>query len=104
MLFPALQKFYNALKHLEQFSTESSFFDNIGCIDVFLSEFRSTTLVLQESLGGNQNPVYLKNLNEFLLKNEKVAKWLNDQRVAVIHKHPFKLKKILRRFHGRKSL
>jgi len=96
MLLPALQKFYNALKHLEQFSTESSFFDNIGCIDVFLSEFRSTTLVLQESLGGNQNPVYLKNLNEFLLKNEKVAKWLNDQRVAVIHKHPFKLKKILR--------
>lgn len=96
MLLPALQKFYNALKHLEQFSTDSSFFDNIGCIDVFLSEFRSTTLVLQESIGGKQNPIYLKNLNEFLLKDEKVAKWLNDQRVTIIHKHPFRLKKILR--------
>lgn len=96
VLLPSLQKFYNALKHLDQFSTKSSFFDNIGCIDVFLSEFRSTTLVLQESLGSNQNPIYLKNLNEFLLKNEKVAKWINDQRVTVIHKHPFKLKKILR--------
>lgn len=93
---PSLQKFYNALKHLEQFSVESSFFDNIGCIDVFLSEFRSTTLVLQESLGGSQDPIYLKNLNEYLLKDEKIAKWLNNQRVTVIHKHPFSLKKILR--------
>ena len=93
---PSLQKFYNALKHLEQFSVESSFFDNIGCIDVFLSEFRSTTLVLQESLGGSQDPIYLKNLNEYLLKDEKTAKWLNNQRVTVIHKHPFSLKKILR--------
>lgn len=96
VLLPSLQKFYNALKHLEQFSVESSFFDNIGCIDVFLSEFRSTTLVLQESLGGSQDPIYLKNLNEYLLKDEKIAKWLNNQRVTVIHKHPFSLKKILR--------
>ena len=96
VLLPSLQKFYNALKHLEQFSVESSFFDNIGCIDVFLSEFRSTTLVLQESLGGSQDPIYLKNLNEYLLKDEKIAIWLNDQRVTVIHKHPFSLKKILR--------
>ena len=95
-LLPSLQKYYNALHHLEQFSVRSSFFDNIGCLDVFLSEFRSVTLVLQESLGSNQDPVYLKNLNEYLLKDERVAKWLNDQRVTVIHKHPFKLKKILR--------
>ncbi len=46
-MVPALQKFYNALKNLAQFSTESSFFDNVGSIDVFLSEYRSTTLVLQ---------------------------------------------------------
>lgn len=50
-LLPSLQKYYNALHHLEQFSVRSSFFDNIGCLDVFLSEFRSVTLVLQESLG-----------------------------------------------------
>lgn len=95
-LLPALQKFYNALKHLEQFSLESSFFDNIGCLDVFLSEFRSTTLVLQVSLGNDKDPIYIKNRDAFLLKDEKVASWLNDQRVTVIHKHPFKLKKFLR--------
>ena len=53
-------------------------------------------MVLQESLGGNTDPIYQKNLQEFILKDEKVSKWLNDQRVTVIHKHPFKLKKILR--------
>ncbi len=95
-LFPALQKFYNALRHLEQFSLESSFFDNIGNLDVFLSEFRSVTLVLQESLGSDSDPIYLKNRDAYILSNHKVAKWLNDQRVTIIHKHPFNLKKLLR--------
>ncbi|MBR5069176.1 MAG: hypothetical protein IKX25_07210 [Bacteroidales bacterium] len=95
-MIPALQKFYNALKHLTQFSTESSFFDNVGSIDVFLSEYRSTTLVLQTSIGGPNNPIYKKNLENFLLKNKEVTKWLNDNRVIVIHNHPFKLEKILR--------
>lgn len=96
MLLPALQKFYNALKHLNQFSLQSGFFDNIASLDVFLSEFRSVTLVLQKSLGGNNNPIYQKNLNEFLLKDKRVAEWLNDNRNIVIHEHPFKLKKTLR--------
>lgn len=96
VLFPALQKFYNALKQLKQFSIENSFFDNIGCIDTFLSEYRSSTLALQVSLGDSKNPVYLKNLEAFLLKDGRIAKWMNDNRVTVIHKHPFSLKKVLR--------
>ena len=96
MLLPALQKFYNALKHLEQFSLDNSFFDNIGSIDVFLSEFRSVTLVLQTSLGGNTHPVYQKNLHQYLIKDVKVAEWLNEERVNVVHKHPFTLKKVVR--------
>jgi hypothetical protein len=95
-MVPALQKFYNALKNLAQFSTESSFFDNVGSIDVFLSEYRSTTLVLQTSIGGRDNPIYKKNLDEFILSDKDVAKWLNDKRVEVVHLHPFKLKKIFR--------
>lgn len=63
---------------------------------MFLSEFRSVTLVLQKSLGGNQHPVYQKNLSEHLLKDERVAEWLNEQRINVVHKHPFNLKKIVR--------
>lgn len=96
LLSPALQKFYSALKNLKQFSVENGFFDNISCIDNFLSEYRSTTLVIPVSLGDKTNPVYTKNLNEYILKDEKLSKWLNDQRVNVVHKHPFKLKKILR--------
>lgn len=95
-LLPALQKFYNALRHLERFSLESSFFDNIGALDVFLSEFRSVTFVLQKSLGGNQDPVYQKNLSEYLLRDVRVAEWLNEQRTNVVHKHPFTLKKVVR--------
>ena len=87
-LLPALQKFYNALRHLEQFSLESSFFDNIGALDVFLSEFRSVTFVLQKSLGGNQDPVYHNNLSEYLLRDVRVAEWLNEQRTNVVHKYP----------------
>lgn len=96
VMYPALQKFYNALKHLKQFATENSFFDNIGCIDTFLSEYRSATLVLQASLGEPKHPVYINNLNKYLLRDKMTAKWMNDQRVTVIHKHPFLLKKNLR--------
>lgn len=96
LMFPALQKFYNSLKQLRRFSLENSFFDNIGCIDTFLSEYRSSTLALQTSLGGSNNPIYLKNLDEYLIKDERIARWLNEQRVTVTHKHPFFLKKVLR--------
>lgn len=95
-LFPALQKFYNALKHLKQFSENNSFFDNIGCIDTFLSEYRSVTFALQTSLGTKDHPDYIKNREEFFAKDKNLSKWLNDQRVTITHKHPFKLKKILR--------
>lgn len=96
LMYPALQKFYSALKQLKQFETENSFFDNIGCLDSFLSEYRSTTLVLQKSLGDSNHPDYIKNRDEYLFKDKKIAEWMNDQRVTVIHKHPFSLKKVLR--------
>ena len=95
-ILPALQKFYNAIKHLKIFALENDFIENIGCLDTFLSEYRSTTFVLQKSLGGNPHPAYQKNLNSYLLSDEQLSKWLNYQRVEVIHKHPFYLKKILR--------
>ena len=95
-MIPALQKFYNALRHLVQFSTQSSFFDNVGSVDVFLSEYRSTTFALQSSIGGPNNPIYKNHLEKILLRDKEVAKWLNDKRVIVIHNHPFKLKKVWR--------
>ena len=95
-MFPALQKFYNALKQMERFSLENSFFDNIGCIDTFLTEYRSTTFVLQKSLGRKDHPIYTKNLEEYLCKDEIVSDWLKNNRNIVDHESPFRLKKILR--------
>ncbi len=59
LLTPALQKFYNALKSLERFSVENSFFDNVGSIDTFLFEYRSVTYVLQSSLGRKDDPILI---------------------------------------------
>jgi len=96
LLAPALQTFYSALKGLERFSTENSFFDNTSSIDTFLSEFRSVTFALQTSLGTKDHPDYIKNRDAILAKDPIILKWLNDQRVTIIHQHPFNLKKILR--------
>lgn len=96
LLAPALQKFYSALKSLERFSTENSFFDNTSSIDTFLSEFRSVTFALQTSLGRKDHPDYIRNRDAIIAKNPVVSKWLNDQRVTIIHQHPFNLKKVLR--------
>lgn len=96
ILAPALQKFYSALKSFERFSTENSFFDNTSSIDTFLSEFRSVTFTLQTSLGRKDHPDYIKNRDAILVKDPIISKWLNDQRVTIIHQHPFNLRKILR--------
>lgn len=96
LLYPALQKFYNALKQLRQFSLENSFFDNIGCLDTFFMEYRSVTFAVQKSLGAKDHPVYIKNLEKFLKKDVNLSKWFIDQRNVVDHEHPFGLKKVLR--------
>lgn len=95
ILIPFLQKVYSALKHLDNFSVSNDFYDNISDFDGFFSEYRSSTLVLQKSLGGNNNPIYQKNLKEFLLKDEQLSKWMNDKRVDSVHKQPFNLHKHL---------
>ena len=96
LLAPALQKYYSALKSLERFSTNNSFFDNTSSIDTFLSEFRSVTFALQTSLGRKDHPDYIRNRDTILAKDSIISKWLNDQRVTIVHHHPFNLKKILR--------
>lgn len=95
ILIPFLQKVYSALKHLDNFSVSNDFYDNISDFDGFFSEYRSSTLVLQTSLGGKNNPIYQKNLKEFLLKDEQLSKWMNDKRVGSVHKQPFNLHKHL---------
>lgn len=98
IIIPFLQKVYSAFKHLDDFSVSNDFYDNISDFDGFFSEYRSSTFVLQKSLGGNSNSIYQKNLKEFLLKDEQLSKWMNDKRVDSVHKQPFNLHKHLQVF------
>lgn len=39
LLLPAYQKLFAALQNLERFNKEQDLFENIACLDSFLSEF-----------------------------------------------------------------
>ncbi len=84
LLYPAYQKFYSAICCLERFNKESNFFDNIACLDSFLSEYRSVTLVLQKSLA---HTIHIDKYKE-LVSSGIFDSWLNDQRVKSVHTHP----------------
>ena len=95
ILIPFLQKVYSALRHLNNFSVSNDFNDNISDLDGFFTEYRSSTFALQKSLGGNSNPVYQKNLKDYLLKDEFVSGWMNKKRNDSVHEQPFNLHKHL---------
>lgn len=82
-LLPFLQKVYSALRHLNNFSVSNDFNDNISDLDGFFTEYRSSTFALQKSLGGNSNPVYQKNLKDYLLKDESVSGWMKKNEMIL---------------------
>ena len=87
LLFPAYQKLYSALSHLERFDKESNFFDNISAIDNFFNEYRNITFVMQESLRHTEFfSAYEKNRDEFLTDH-----WFVDKRNETIKQKPFNL-------------
>ena len=49
ILAPALQKFYSALKSLDEFGRYGNFFDDVSNLDKFFSEFRNITFVIQKT-------------------------------------------------------
>lgn len=92
MLYPAMQKLYSALNSLDKFSKENNFFDNVSSLDAFFSEFRSITLVLQQSLAHTDFKKDYEELRYKYLINDS-CKWLNETRVSTVHKKPFELTK-----------
>lgn len=92
LLYPALQKFYSALKNLEQFNKGNDFFDNISSLDNFFSEYRNITFVLQKSIAHTEYmDIYNQNKEKFLLN--ETCKWFVDKRNEVLKEHPFHLEK-----------
>ena len=87
LLFPAYQKLYSALSHLERFDKESNFFDNISAIDNFFNEYRNITFVMQESLRHTEHfDAYEKNRDQFLTDH-----WFVEKRNETIKQKPFEL-------------
>lgn len=89
-----LQKFYSALKSLEEFGANGDFYDDVSSLDKFFSEFRSITFVLQKHLKTEENKKIYNELCDSLLKTDNL-KWFVDIRNEVVHETPFQLKKEL---------
>lgn len=90
IMFPAYQKFYSAVSNLERFCVENCFFDNISCLDNFLSEYRNITFVLQKSIAHtDKKEIYIKNRDKYL----EGCHWFVKKRNEVIKEKPFELEK-----------
>lgn len=88
-MFPAYQKFYSSVSHLDNFNVEKSFFDNIASLDGFFSEYRNITFVMQKSL---KHTPYMKKYEE--LRDKLLTdKWFVEKRNETIKQHPFNLVK-----------
>lgn len=92
ILYPALHKFYNALSSLERFEKGTNFFDNIGHLDNFFSEYRNITFVLQKSLAKTEHMPLYERLRDKYLVND-VGKWFINKRNSVLKQKPFDLEK-----------
>lgn len=95
LLLPAYQKLYAALQSLERFSKGQDLFENIACLDSFLSEFRNITFVLQKSLAHTEYKSAYESSRDKYLKNDDCA-WLVEKRNQVLKESPFALEKTLK--------
>lgn len=94
LMYPAIQKFYNALNIINQIDSKKYIFETIPQIDSFFSEMRNITFVMQKSFNTPElDIVYEREIDKFL--NSEVMKWFNGIRIETTHKHPFKLEKAL---------
>ena len=93
-MLPAYQKLFAALQSLERFSKGQDLFENIACIDSFLSEFRNVTFVLQKSLAHTEYKAMYEELRDMYLKNEDCS-WLVEKRNEVLKERPFNLEKTI---------
>ena len=94
ILAPALQKFYSALKSLDEFGRYGNFFDDVSNLDKFFSEFRNITFVIQKNLKTEENKKTYEELRDSLLSGDTL-KWFINTRNKTTKERPFELKKEL---------
>lgn len=95
IVFGSLQKYYSALKSLEEFGITGDFFDDISNLDKFFSECRNITFVIQKNLKTPEDKDFYIGLKQKYLINNKDAQWLVNKRNETTKENPFNLKKEL---------
>lgn len=94
ILVAALQKYYSALKSLDEFGKCGDFFNDVSNLDKFFSEFRNITFVIQKNLKSEENKKIYEELREHFLASDTM-KWFVDTRNKTTKENPFDLKKEL---------
>jgi hypothetical protein len=95
ILAPALQKYYSALKSLDEFGRCGNFFDDVSNLDKFFSEFRNVTFVVQKGLGSEENKAIYAELRTSFLSGDTL-KWFVETRNKTTKEKPFDLRKELK--------
>lgn len=92
IIYPILQKYYNALNSLNSLNIAKNIFESTPLIDNFFAEFRNITFVMQKSFNTKElKEYYTKKRKEFL--NDNNLRWFIDKRNETVKEYPFKLEK-----------
>lgn len=91
----ALQKYYSALRALDAFGKGNNFFEDVSNLDMFFSEFRNITFMVQKGVETAENREIYQKLCEKYLMDENL-KWLKEARNRTSKQRPFQLQKELR--------
>ena len=92
IIYPILQKYYNALNSLNSLNIAKNIFESIPLIDNFFAEFRNITFVMQKSFNTEElKEYYTTKRKEFL--NDNNLRWFIDKRNETVKEYPFKLEK-----------
>ena len=92
IIYPMLQKYYNALNSLNALNITKNIFESIPLIDNFFAEFRNITFVMQKSFNTKELKEYYRIKQEELL-NDNSLRWFINKRNETVKENPFKLEK-----------
>lgn len=92
VIYPILQKYYNALNSLNSLNIAKDIFESIPLIDNFFAEFRNITFVMQKNFNTKELKEYYRTKQEEFL-NDNSLRWFIDKRNETVKENPFKLEK-----------
>lgn len=95
IIYPVLQKYYNALKQIDDLSIESDLFEGISKVDAFFAEFRNITFVMQKAFNTPELKKYYDEKRNLYFSGDNM-RWFVSQRNVVTKEESFRLEKGIR--------